>query len=91
MGNLDPPITPNTETYALIERMGYDVQNDDPGVIYETLKFAGVPEYIAYTSAARNALKDKKTKVSERALMKTRILAIKCERNGYRHNCYIHY
>tara|TARA_B110000971_G_scaffold196101_1_gene210970 strand:+ start:53 stop:388 length:336 start_codon:yes stop_codon:yes gene_type:complete len=34
---------------------------------------------------------DPASKVSERALRKTRILAIKCERNGYRHNGYIHF
>jgi pentatricopeptide repeat protein len=52
-----PDIKPNTNTYSVLAKMGFEAKNDDPGEIYQTLKFAGVPEYIAYSAAASNALK----------------------------------
>ena len=46
---------PNTNTYAIMAKLGFGA-GEDAGEVYSVLKFAGVPEYIAYTSAASNAL-----------------------------------
>ena len=53
-------VKPNTTTYSVLAKAGFEAKNDDPGEIYAALKFAGVPEYIAYGSAASNALKSEK-------------------------------
>ncbi|GMI39526.1 hypothetical protein TeGR_g11284 [Tetraparma gracilis] len=55
-------VKPNTNTYSIMAKLGYEAKNDDPGEIYTALKYAGVPEYIAYSSAASNALKVDKTR-----------------------------
>ena len=52
-------VQPNTNTYSIIAKLGFEAKNDEAGEVYSALKFAGVPEYIAYTSAAGNALKVK--------------------------------
>ncbi len=48
---------PNTNTYSVLAKMGFEARNDDPGDVYSAMKFAGVPEYIAYTSAAGGAMR----------------------------------
>jgi len=48
-------VKPNTNTYAIMAKLGFGA-GEDAGEVYSVLKFAGVPEYIAYTSAASNAL-----------------------------------
>ena len=50
-------VKPNTNTYAIMAKLGFEAKNDDPGEIYSALKFAGVPEYIAYSAAASTALR----------------------------------
>ena len=58
-------IEPNTNTYDLMSSLGLGATvKDSPEEIYSTLKFAGVPEYIAYTSACRLALSE-----SDRAIL----------------------
>lgn len=63
-------IKPNTNTYAIMAKLGFGA-GEDAGEVYSVLKFAGVPEYIAYTSAASNALrgfgKGRQAKVRARA------------------------
>ena len=48
---------PNTTTYALLAKLGNEAKADEAPEIYEALKFAGVPEYIAYTAAASHLFK----------------------------------
>jgi len=55
----DGNVKPNTNTYSIIAKLGFEAKNDEAGEIYSALKFAGVPEYIAYTSASGNSLKVK--------------------------------
>ena len=45
---------PNTHTYSLLVASGAR-SNDDPTEVYSAMKFAGVPEYIAYSAAAGRA------------------------------------
>ncbi|GMH74553.1 hypothetical protein TrLO_g4225 [Triparma laevis f. longispina] len=55
----DGTVKPNTNTYSIVAKLGFEAKNDEAGEVYSALKFAGVPEYIAYTSAAGNSLKVK--------------------------------
>lgn len=47
-------VTPTTHTYSLLHLIGRTAR-DDPTVVYEAFKFAGVPSYLAYTAASANA------------------------------------
>ena len=48
-------VAPNTATYSCLMAAVARAKCDS-GEVYEGLKFAGVPEYLAYTAAAAHAL-----------------------------------
>ncbi|KAJ1456013.1 hypothetical protein M885DRAFT_616542 [Pelagophyceae sp. CCMP2097] len=49
-------VHPNTHTYSLLLSVAANSPTADTVEVYEGLKFAGVPEYLAYTAAAAHAL-----------------------------------
>lgn len=49
-------VSPNTQTYSCLMAAVARARCDSAEV-YEGLKFAGVPEYLAYTAAAAHALR----------------------------------
>lgn len=57
-------IAPNTHTYSCIMAAAVGV-NADSTEVYEGLKYAGIPEYIAYTAATAHALSWRPTKTKE--------------------------
>jgi pentatricopeptide repeat protein len=50
-------IKPNTATYSVITDACARARIDDAPLVYESMKYCGVPEYLAYSTAQRFALK----------------------------------
>lgn len=48
-------VVPNTLTYSLLHDLGRGAEREDPCLVYEAFRHAGVPAYLAYSAAAANA------------------------------------